>query len=128
MTEDALSDIRVVEYSIGHAGAMCGKAFADLGADVVKVEPPEGDPLRMAGPFPNDSADSESSGLFMYLNANKRGVSLDLLRDGDRRRMHSLVSGADIFVTDVQPERAAELGIDSDTVGVARSRPDSGRM
>ena len=117
MTAGALSDIRVVEYSIGHAGAMCGKAFADLGADVVKVEPPEGDPLRMAGPFPNDAADSESSGLFMYLNANKSGITLDLLLESDRQRMHSLVSGADIFVTDVQPERAAELGIDSDTVG-----------
>ena len=117
MTTGALSDIRVVEYSIGHAGAMCGKAFGDLGADVVKVEPPEGDPLRMAGPFPNDAADSESSGLFMYLNANKSGITLDLLLESDRQRMHSLVSGADIFVTDVQPERAAELGIDSDTVG-----------
>ncbi len=122
MTAGALSDIRVVEYSIGHAGAMCGKAFADLGADVVKVEPPGGDPMRMAGPFPNDAADSESSGLFMYLNANKRGVSLDLLRDGDRRRLYELMSGADIFVTDVQPARARELGIDSDTVGALDSR------
>ena len=122
MSVGALSDIRVVEYSVGHAGAMCGKAFADLGAEVVKVEPPEGDPLRLAGPFPNDVADPESSGLFMYLNANKRGVSLDILYDGDRRCLYELISGADIFVTDVQPAQARELGIDSHTVGELDSR------
>ena len=108
MSAGALSDIRVVEFSIGHAGAMCGKAFADLGADVLKVEPPGGDPMRTARPFPNDAADSESSGLFMYLNANKRGVSLDVLQDGDRRRLYGLISGADIFVSDVQPAHAKE--------------------
>ncbi len=117
MNAGALGDIRVVEYAVGHAGAMCGRAFADLGADVVKVEPPEGDPLRRAGPFPNDLADSESSGLFMYLNANKRGATLDPLIEDDRRRMRSLLAGADIFVTDVQPAPAAQLGIDSETVG-----------
>ncbi len=117
MTAGALSDIRVVEYSVGHAGAMCGKALADLGADVVKVEPPGGVPMRWAGPFPNDVADPESSGLFMYLNANKRGVTGDLSDESERRRMYSLVSGADMFITDVQPARAAELGIDSETIG-----------
>ncbi len=117
MSPGALADIRVVEYSIGHAGAMCGKVFADLGADVVKVEPPCGDPVRMAGPFLNDATDPESSGLFMYLNANKRGASLDLRLDGDRRRMNEMISGADIFVSDVQPAQAKELGIDSDAVG-----------
>ena len=122
MSAGALSDIRVVEYSVGHAGAMCGKAFADLGADVVKVEPPEGDPLRAAGPFPGDVADPESSGLFMYLNANKRGVALDLLDGDGRRRMRSLIAGADMFITDVQPARAAELGIDSQTMGKLDSR------
>ena len=122
MSVGALSDIRVVEYSTGHAGAMCGKAFADLGADVVKVEPPGGDPMRLAEPFLNDAADSESSGLFMYLNANKAGVSLDIRMADDRRRLYELISGADIFVSDVQPKQAKELGIDADTVGELDSR------
>ena len=122
MSVGALSDIRVVEYSVGHAGAMCGKVFADLGADVVKVEPPGGDPMRWAGPFVNDAADPESSGLFMYLNANKRGLALDLLQEDGRRRLHSLARDADLFITDVQPARAAELGIDSETVGKLDSR------
>ena len=122
MSAGALSDIRVVEYSIGHAGAMCGKAFADLGADVVKVEPPSGNLLRKAGPFPNDAADSESSGLFMYLNANKRGMSLDIRMADNRRRLYELISAADIFVSDVQPKQAKELGVDADTVGELDSR------
>ena len=122
MNMGALSDIRVVEYSVGHAGAMCGKAFADLGADVLKVEPPGGDAMRRAGPFPDEQRDPRSSGLFMYLNANKRGVTLDLGDEDERRRMRSLVSGADLFVTDVQPALAAELGIDSETVGGLDSR------
>ncbi len=122
MSDGPLSDIRVVEYSLGHAGAMCAKIFADLGADVIKVEPPSGDPLRDAGPFPNDIPDRERSGLFLYLNANKRGITLDLNLPQDQRRMHSLITSADIFVTDLQPTDAARRGIDSDTVGALSRR------
>ena len=95
---------------------MCAKTFADLGADVLKVEPPNGDPARLLGPFPGDSPDPEASGIFLYLNANKRGLTLDLHKASDRRRIHGLISGADIFVTDVQPGQASELSIDSETV------------
>ena len=116
MSAGALSDVRVVEYSLGPAGSMCGKAFADLGADVIKVEPPEGDPTRLIGPFPNDVPDPESSGLFMYLNANKRGMKLDLMREEDRRRMRDMMAGCDIFVTDVQPSDSLKLWLDSPTV------------
>jgi crotonobetainyl-CoA:carnitine CoA-transferase CaiB-like acyl-CoA transferase len=52
MTDTALSDLRVVELATGIAGPYCGKLFADLGADVIKVEPPEGDWSRRLGPFP----------------------------------------------------------------------------
>ena len=117
MPSGALSGIRVVEYSLGPSGATCAKTFADLGADVLKVEPPEGDPARRLGPFPNDRPDAEASGIFLYLNANKRGVTLDLRHPADRTRIHELIGGADVFVTDVQPKQAAALGIDSATVG-----------
>ena len=53
---------------------MCSRALADLGADVIKVEPPEGDSARMAGPFPNDEPHLEKSGRFLCLNVNKRGI------------------------------------------------------
>ena len=113
MSQGALADLAVVEYSLSPAGAMCGKAFADLGADVLKIEPPEGDPARRLGPFPNDEPNPEASGAFLFLNANKRGATLDLARAEDRRIIRELAASADIFVTDVQPAQAERLGIDS---------------
>ena len=116
MPEGPLSDIKVVEYTLGLAGPMCGKSFADLGAQVIKVEPPEGDPARLRGPFRGDVPDPEASGIFLYLNANKRGVTLDLRQERERDRLHQLAAAADIFVTDVQPNAAQALGIDSATI------------
>ena len=83
---------------------------------MLKVEPPDGDPARRLGPFPGDRPDPEASGIFLYLNANKRGLTLDLREESDRRRIRELISGADIFVTDVQPKQAAQLRIDSASV------------
>ena len=112
-TRGALADLTVVECSVGAAGAMCGKAFADLGADVLKIEPPEGDPARRMGPFPNGVPNAEASGAFLFLNANKRGAALDLTLESERRIIRDLAADADIFVTDVQPAQAERLGIDS---------------
>ena len=122
MPSGALSGLRVVEYSLGPSGAMCAKSFADIGADVLKIEPPDGDPARRLGPFPGDRPDPDASGIFLYLNANKRGLTLDLHEEPDRRRMRELISGADIFVTDVQPGQAVQLGIDSASVAELSSR------
>ena len=58
--------------------------IADLGAEVIKVEPPGGDLTRRRGPFPNDQPDPEKSGIFIYLNANKRGAVADLKRPEGR--------------------------------------------
>ena len=74
----ALSHLTVVDLTTGTDGPFATKFFADLGARVIKVEPPEGDPARLSGPFPNDIPDPEASGLFLYLNANKEGIVLDL--------------------------------------------------
>ena len=76
MPQGALQGLTVIEYSQGVMGAMCAKAMADFGAKVIKVEPPEGDPTRLRGPFPGGVPDPEASGQFLYLNANKRGVTL----------------------------------------------------
>ena len=122
MSARALSDIRVVEYSIGPSGAMCAKTLADMGADVIKVEPPDGDPARRLGPFPNDVPNPEASGIFLYLNANKRGITLDLTRDDDRRRLYDLVADADVFVCDLRPTDALALGIDSAKMASLSSR------
>ena len=110
-----LSGITVVEQGIGIAAAMCGKAMADLGADVVIVEPPEGSQARSAGPFAG-APDPEASGQFLYLNANKRGAVLDLEVQRGRETLKRLASGADIFVTDANPHRSASLGTDYESL------------
>ncbi len=119
MAGRALSNLTVIEYSRGVAGALCAKAFADLGADVIKVEPPEGDPTRRFGPFPGDEPDMEASGRFIYLNANKRSVVLELSRASDYGKLSTLLASADVFVTDLSRLRAVELGLGYERLGPA---------
>ncbi len=114
----ALSDLRVIECGELVSASYAAKLFADLGADVIKVEPPEGDAARRRGPFPKGAQDDpEASGLFIYLNANKRGVTLDLEDAGDRDRLIDLAAGADVFIHNLPVKRARRLGLDYDSVG-----------
>ena len=112
MTEAALSDLRVIEYAQGISGPFCAKALADLGADVVKIEPPQGDRSRTHDPFPNDEPHPERSGRFLYLNANKRGISLSLETDLGRAIFRELVVDVDLLICDLPPSRYPELEID----------------
>ncbi len=112
----ALADIRVADFTTGVAGPFCAKMFADFGADVVKVEPPSGDPARAFGPFPGGDPDPDASGMFAYLNANKRGETLDLdTRDG-RRRARDLCAASDVVVEDFPPGRIDEIGLGYDAL------------
>ncbi len=106
----ALEGLRVLELGEMVAAAYGAKLMADLGADVIKVEPPGGDPARSRGPFPAGKQDREASGLFLYLNTNKRGVTLDTARDP--RELERLVAWADILIHNYPPRRMAERGID----------------
>ncbi len=108
-----LSGISVVECGSGVAASFATKLMADLGADVIKVEPPEGDITRRYGPFPGNQPDPEKSGLFIYLNANKRGVTLDLSQDKDRTALHSLLAKADLLVHNVAPLKRDNFGLAS---------------
>ncbi len=112
MPESALSDLTVIEYSLGAMGAMCAKALADLGANVIKVEPPEGNASRRIGPFPNGVPNTEASGQFLYLNANKRGITLDLTSRQDYETFVRLLHTADVFVTDLSSQQSKEVGLD----------------
>ena len=94
------------------AGPYCGKLFADLGADVIKVEPPEGDRARRAGPFRNGEPNPEGSGVFLYLNTNKRGVTADLATDEGREAVLGLLAGADVLVTDMYEDDLRAVGLD----------------
>ncbi len=108
-----LCDLRVMEISDRIAGSYCGKLLVDAGADVVKVEPATGDPLRRftaTGTVPKAGSDAP---LFSYLNAGKSSVTT--LSD-------DLLAGADIVVVTATRRGAAELGIDADAL--LGARPD----
>ena len=95
---------RVIELAEGVAGPYCGKLLADLGADVIKVEPPAGDRTRRAtGGDPAKALDPEGSPLFLYCNTSKRGMVLDLDDDGDRETFADLLASAAVLITDRQP-------------------------
>ncbi|MGD9892367.1 MAG: CaiB/BaiF CoA transferase family protein [Dehalococcoidia bacterium] len=93
--------LRVLELGEFVAVPYAGKMLADLGADVLKVEHPDaGDPSRRYGPFPASAEDDEHSGLFTYLNSNKRSVVFDVGADDGRQRLQRLLSGADVLFID----------------------------
>jgi crotonobetainyl-CoA:carnitine CoA-transferase CaiB-like acyl-CoA transferase len=106
-----LEGIRVLELGDLVSAPYASKLLADLGADVVKVEPPGGDRARRRGPFPGAEPDPEASGLFLYLNSNKRGVALDPTSPEGRSALERLVAETDVLIHDWRPERMAELGL-----------------
>ena len=89
----ALDGLRVLEVGELVSAPYATKLLADLGADVVKIEPPGvGDRARRRGPFPGGTPHPEKSGLFLYLNTNKRGITLDLSTAAGRAALERLVA------------------------------------
>jgi CoA:oxalate CoA-transferase len=122
MSEQALEGIRVLECGGMVSAAYAAKLMADLGADVVKVEPPgDGDASRRRGPFPGGTAHQEKSGLFLYLNTNKRGITLDLRQERGRQLLLDLAAETDLLVHNFTPPEMNELGMDFDAL--ARRNP-----
>ncbi len=107
-----LTGLKVVECGQGAAAAFAAKLFTLMGAEVIKVEPPHGDVTRLRGPF-RGPPDPERSGMFIYLNAGKLSVTLDLSAARDRGRLHALLDRADILLHNVLLADRAELGLDS---------------
>src|SRR5690242_18141014 len=95
-----LEGIRVVELGVWVAGPAAGGILADWGADVIKIEPPSGDPARMFGRM---LGLDDGSPPFEMDNRGKRSVVLDLTAEGDQHTALELVSGADVFITNVRP-------------------------
>ena len=111
-----LEGVRVVEYAQYVAGPLCGVLLADLGADVIKVEPPAGDAYRYVMPV--------APGIgryFIPLNRGKRSVTVDLKTDEGRRSSERLLASADVVVHNFPPERAHRFGLDWDSVHAAHS-------
>jgi len=112
MSQGALSGIRVLELGGGVSAAFCAKLLADYGADVVKLEPPAGDVARRWGPFPGDAPHPEKSGLFHFLNTNKRSALLDLDTPAGRSALLDWAARADILVENFLPRRWRAWGLD----------------
>ena len=110
----ALAGIRVVEYTEMASASFCARLLGDAGADVVKVEPPGGDSYRNHGPFPDGHPDPDWSGMFLYLNANKRGVGLNFQDPPQKIAFDDLVRKADILVVGGQSVEIAEQGLRRD--------------
>ncbi|MEU6559067.1 CaiB/BaiF CoA transferase family protein [Nocardia nova] len=110
-----LHGVRVVEFAHVAAGPFAGMLLADLGADVVKVEPPTGDQMRAWPPFADDG-DERFSHNFASVNRNKRSVVADLRDPGDLARVRDLVAAADVLVENYRPGVLDRLGVGYDRV------------
>jgi crotonobetainyl-CoA:carnitine CoA-transferase CaiB-like acyl-CoA transferase len=107
MLRRALEGVVVIDFTQIVAGPTCTMLLADMGADVIKVEPPEGELGRKLGPgwIGNDSV------VFHAVNRNKRGISLDLKSSGDRSAARKLVAQADVLVESMRPGVMRRLGL-----------------
>ncbi|CAN5422949.1 CoA transferase [soil metagenome] len=106
-----LEGVRVVEVGGGIAASYATKLFADFGADVIKVEPPEGDETRRMAPFVGDVPDAERSAIFLHTNTGKRSVVLELSKKKDRETCARLAASADIVVESFKPGILASMGL-----------------
>ncbi len=123
MTDAALSDLKVVELSDFISGPYCCKIMADMGADVVKIEPPGvGDSSRRYGPFPGDVPHPEKSLLYAYLNTSKKGITLDVTTSLGKKIFLELIKGADILVENNPPKRMKELGLDYESLNAVNPK------
>jgi len=108
-----LGDIKVIELANYISGPYCGMLLAGLGADVTKIETPgAGDISRRVGPFPDDVPHTDMSGLFHYLNRNKKGVTLDVEKSTGREILLDLLKDADVLIEDLPPSIAKNLKLD----------------
>lgn len=112
--------VTVVELGVWVAGPAAGGILADWGADVIKIEPPTGDPARMFGRMLG--CDLGLNPPFEMDNRSKRSVVLDLSSEPDRRAAFELLSGADVFLTNVRPGALQRLGLDFASVSAANPR------
>jgi crotonobetainyl-CoA:carnitine CoA-transferase CaiB-like acyl-CoA transferase len=112
--------IRVVELGVWVAGPAAAGILADWGADVIKIEPPTGDPGRLFGRMLG--LDLQANPPFEMDNRSKRSIVLDLTTDNGHATALELIRGADVFVTNVRPGALQRLGFDFDSVAASNPR------
>lgn len=121
MSQGALSDLKVLDLGDYVSAPWCARVFANLGAEVIKIEPPVGDRSRSAGPFPKDIPNPEQSGLYLYINAGKLGVSLDYTTPSGRKVLLEMVENADIVIDNHRPDELRKWGLDYDNLKKSNS-------
>jgi len=124
MTEDRdslLFPYRILELA-GEKSCLCGKMIGDMGADVIKIEPPGGDAARTIGPFYQDKPDPEKSLYWFAYNANKMGITLNLESEEGKEIFKDLVKTADAVIESYPPGYMAELGLGYEDL--CRVKPD----
>src|SRR5262245_22478336 len=112
MTERLLDGIRVLDLTTIVVGPAATLRLADYGAEIIKVEAPEGDLMRVIG---GPSHSGELSGKFMHFNRSKRFACFDLKQPAARAVMHRLIERCDVFVSNVRPNALERLGLDART-------------
>ena len=113
-----LAGVRVIDLTAVVLGPVATQILGDLGAEVIKIEPPEGDMMRSIGPARNP----DMGAYFLNINRNKKSVVLDLKRPAARAALLRLAAGADVLVHNMRPDAARRLGIDYQAVAGANPR------
>jgi crotonobetainyl-CoA:carnitine CoA-transferase CaiB-like acyl-CoA transferase len=116
-----LVGLRILELA-NQTGQFCGKLLGDLGADVVKIEPPGGEPSRRVGPFLDDIPHPERSLSFWYYNTSKRGITLDLETATGRQIFERLAATSDVILETFRPGFLASLGLDYESLRKQNAR------
>lgn len=118
-----LTGVRVLEIGGGIAAPFCTRLFGQYGAEVIKIEEPgAGDPTRQRGPFAGHEPNPETSIPFLYLNTNKRSVTLDLATVRGARILTDLARETDLIVDGTEPGTLARLGIGWETLREANAK------
>lgn len=118
MSEKPLKGIKVLDFTRMLAGPFCTMLLGDLGADVVKIESPEGDPIRHQGP---PFFDGESMS-YLAVNRNKRSVVLDMKQEADKELARDLARSADVIVENFRPDVMARLGLGYEAIAAENPR------
>src|ERR1041385_4601336 len=105
-----LSGVKIVDCTTVVLGPFAAQQLGDLGADVVKIEPPEGDTTRQLGPMRNP----DMGAFYLAVNRNKRSIVLDLKQEAARRVLLRLAEGADVLLHNYRPQAARRLGMTRD--------------
>jgi crotonobetainyl-CoA:carnitine CoA-transferase CaiB-like acyl-CoA transferase len=113
-----LSGIRVVDLTLMVLGPVATQILGDMGAEVIKVEPPGGDPMRYTGPARSEGM----SAMYMTMNRNKRSIVLDLKKPGDSANFLRIVDKSDVVVHNMRPSAAQRLGISYDALSERNPR------